>query len=274
VEIDFVKTEAGGNDFILVDMTEKSGNISWTKTVPGLCVRKKGIGADGVLVLEDCENCDFTMRIFNPDGSEVEMCGNGARCSAYYFAQKKKVRKVRFNTRAGIMKAETGKDSVMLSLPSPSQAELDFLIKLNDRELGVSYINTGVPHVVVETDRLEDINVVDIGKAIRHHPKFAPQGTNADFVQVSGKSSLRVRTYERGVEDETLACGTGVIACAVIESLRGKVKPPVKVLTRGGEQMKVYFRQSEQEDLISRIYDIKLQGTVRQVFKGTVLKCC
>jgi diaminopimelate epimerase len=272
MKLKFVKTEGGGNDFILVDKIGRSDkNINWSKVIPYLCTRKHGIGADGVLVLEGSLNHDFTMRIFNPDGGEVEMCGNGARCSAYYYALKKEVEETGFDTKAGVMKSQIGKGGqVKLSLPSPTQTELDFLIDLNDRELGVSYINTGVPHVVVETDRLDDVDVQELGRSIRYHGRFAPQGTNANFVEVAGKSSLRVRTYERGVEEETLACGTGAVASAVIQSLRGKVKPPVKVKTRGGEVMKVYFKQSDKEDLISRIYDVKLEGPVSQVFKGEI----
>ncbi len=273
MRINFIKTEAGGNDFILIDRIEKDvdNKIKWSGYVRSMCARKHGVGADGVLLLEKHPKYDFTMRIFNPDGSEVEMCGNGARCSAYYFFNKSGTSKVKFDTLAGIMIAESGKENmVKLSLPAPTETELDIMIKLEESEMSVSYINTGVPHVVVNTEKLEGLEVEKLGRAIRHNERFLPQGTNADFVQVTGKSSLEVRTYERGVEEETLACGTGVVASAVIESLRGRVTPPVSVKTMGGEIMKVFFKQTKDEDLISRINDVKLEGKVNQVYEGKI----
>lgn len=272
MKIKFVKTEGGGNDFVLIDRIKRNtDNIDWSKFVPSICRRKHGVGADGVLVLEENPKYDFTMRIFNPDGSEVDMCGNGARCAAFYYFNEKKVNSVKFDTMAGILKAEAGKNKLIkLSLPDPAETKLDILIKVDGHDMSVSYINTGVPHVVVETDRLVDLDVEKLGRGIRHNEEFAPLGTNADFVKVTGKSSIEVRTYERGVEAETLACGTGVVASAVIESLKHRVTPPVNVRTKGGEDMKVYFKQSKKEDLISRVYDIKLEGKVNQVFEGEV----
>lgn len=272
MKIKFVKTEGGGNDFILIDrIKQNTGNIDWSKLVLPMCRRKYGVGADGVLVLEGSPKYDFTMRIFNPDGSEVQMCGNGARCSAYYYFKEKKVNSVKFSTLAGILKAAAGSNKhVKLSLTDPVETKLDILIKIDEHEMSVSYINTGVPHVVVEADRLEDLDVENLGKSIRYNEAFAPEGTNADFVKITGKSSIEIRTYERGVEAETLACGTGVVASAVIESLKNRVKPPVSVMTKGGENMKVYFKQSQDEDLISRVYDVKLEGKVNQVFAGEI----
>jgi diaminopimelate epimerase len=272
MKINFIKTEGGGNDFVLIDrINNSSEDISWNKFVPGICARKHGVGADGVLVLENHPQCDFTMRIFNPDGSEVEMCGNGARCCAFYYFKKENVDTTKFNTLAGIMQAESGTNKrVKLSLPDPIEIRLDMLIKLDTNELSVSSINTGVPHVIVETERLETIDVNDLGRKIRYNEEFSPKGTNVDFVEATGKSSIEVRTYERGVEEETLACGTGVVASAVIESLKGRVAPPVNVKTRGGEIMKVYFKQSDKEDLISRVYDVKLEGKANIVFEGEI----
>jgi len=272
MKLEFVKLEGGGNDFILFDMRNTDKDLKWNKIVAEVCKRKHGIGADGVLLIEDEPGVDFRMRIFNPDGGEAEMCGNGARCCALYYARTKGVSEMKFNTMAGMMKAEMGKNSqVKLSLPSPTQTRLDILLKLADKkEMGVSFINTGVPHVIVETNKLEDIDVNGLGRQIRYHNEFAPAGTNADFVEVTGEHSLKIRTYERGVEEETLACGTGVIASAVISSLKGRVTPPVEVLTRGGEKMKVYFKQSESEDLLSRVNDVKLEGKVNRVFSGSI----
>ncbi|MBN2407852.1 MAG: diaminopimelate epimerase [Elusimicrobia bacterium] len=272
MKLRFDKMEGTGNDFILIDNLEGLyDDTDWGKPVIRLCRRKLGIGADGVLILEKERGSDFRMRIFNPDGQEVEMCGNGARCSAFYWCLKEKKESVRFNTLAGIMSAEIGKGNmVRLSLTPPADARLDLLIKIENKEMSVSFINTGVPHVVVESEKIDSIDVDRLGRGIRYNEVFAPHGTNANFVQVTGEKSLYVRTYERGVEEETLACGTGVVASAVIESLKGKVSPPVTVKTKGGETMNVYFKQSKEDDLISRIYDVKLEGGVNRVFSGEV----
>ncbi len=246
-------------------------SVKWKKMVPAICNRRRGVGADGVLVLEKEKGMDFRMRIFNPDGGEVEMCGNGARCCALYFFEKKGKNELEFQTGAGAMQAEKGKgNSIKLLMPDPSGIHLDMVVNLGDTEISGSFINTGVPHFVVETDSIDSIDVVDMGRKIRHNSEFAPAGTNANFVSVTGKSSLRVRTYERGVEDETLACGTGVVASAVVQALRKKVTPPVKVLTEGGSAMKVYFGAGGEADLISSVYNVKLEGKAREVFRGTL----
>jgi diaminopimelate epimerase len=272
MKLDFIKTEAAGNDFVLIDRIGADSNKpDWNSVVPEICTRKKGVGADGVLIIEDHPNCDFTMRIFNPDGSEVDMCGNGARCSAYYYFKKTGTGKAKFSTLAGIIWAEKGTaDRVRLTLTPPTGIKLDVLIKMEENELSVSYINTGVPHVVVESERLDQVDVERLGRSIRYNEAFAPQGTNADFVNIIDGSNIEVRTYERGVEEETLACGTGVVACAIVESLKGKVTSPVNVKTRGGEVMVVYFKQTDKEDLISRVNDVKLEGNVHQVYTGEI----
>ncbi|MFC2048908.1 diaminopimelate epimerase [Elusimicrobiota bacterium] len=268
----FVKVEGGGNDFILFDMLDiEEKAVKWKKYVPAMCERKKGIGADGVLILERDLKNNFRMRIFNPDGQEVEMCGNGARCCAYYYCLKENIDSMRISTIAGVMSAAVKKNRIVqLNLPSPTETELDILINVNGREMGVSFINTGVPHAVIETKKIEDIDVNKLGRGIRYNRRFAPNGTNADFVQVTGPSSLKVRTYERGVESETLACGTGVVASAIIETLKERVTAPVSIKTRGGEIMKVYFNITEKDDLLSRINNVRLEGKVKLVYKGTV----
>lgn len=257
---------------MLFDFIEENNNqIDWKRKSLDICKRKKGVGADGVLLLENDPKSDFKMRIFNPDGSEAEMCGNGARCSGYYFGLKTNKKNVEFNTVAGKMKSVISDDNkVKLSVPPPTSTQLDILLRIGSKELSVSHTNTGVPHSIVETDRLENIEIEKIGRNIRYHERFAPAGTNVDFVQVEDDSNLIIRTYERGVEKETFACGTGVIASAVIESLKGKVESPVKVRTKGGEVMTVYFEKNSQDDLISKIYNVKLEGEVHKVFDGVI----
>lgn len=169
------------------------------------------------------------------------------------------------------MKASlNGKRGIRLSLPSPYGARLDFPVKLGNKKLNLSFVNSGVEHTIVEVESTDETDVTGLGRKIRFHDEFAPLGTNVDFVEKTGPNSINVRTYERGVEDETLACGTGVVASAVIEGLKGKVQSPVDVKTRGGEVMKVFFSISEEGGNDLRFSDIELQGEVESVFRGIV----
>ena len=268
--IRFTKLEGGGNDFILVDNRGvRGGKTGWDERSIKLCARKTGIGADGVLLLQDHRNSDFMMRIFNSDGSEAEMCGNGARCAAYYYYLETNKKKVKFITLAGIMKSSIKPGGVVnLLLPAPTGTELNRLINIEGKQMSVSFINTGVPHAVVETSRLEEIDVKKTGRQIRYNEAFAPAGTNVNFVTVKAPGLLEIRTYERGVEDETLACGTGVTASAIISALKEKTSLPVRVKTRGGLVMTVYGNISASDDLLSRVNDVRLEGHVSKVFSG------
>lgn len=268
---EFVKIESAGNDFILLDHLKGETLNTLKKNVIKLCARKHGIGADGVLIIEKEETADFRMRIFNPDGGEAEMCGNGARCAAYWFFTKSGSSDMKFQTLGGtISAAVSSSGKVRLSMPPPEGTRLDILLSIGSSPLSLSFMNTGVPHAVIETDRLEQIEVNSLGRRIRSHSHFSPAGTNVDFVQVTGPKSISVRTYERGVEEETLACGTGSVASALVEALRGKVSSPVTVKTRGGALLKVHFKLSDSDDLISRVYDVKLEGKVNIVFSGSI----
>ncbi len=273
MKLDFTKLQGSGNDFILFDFIDEKTPLSAEDPVfiKKVCRRKTGIGSDGVLILESSDLHDFRMRIFNPDGSEVSMCGNGARCCALYYCRKKSLEHTKFETGAGIMKASlNGKRGIRLSLPSPYGARLDFPVKLGNKKLNLSFVNSGVEHTIVEVESTDETDVTGLGRKIRFHDEFAPLGTNVDFVEKTGPNSINVRTYERGVEDETLACGTGVVASAVIEGLKGKVQSPVDVKTRGGEVMKVFFSISEEGGNDLRFSDIELQGEVESVFRGIV----
>ncbi|MCX7661320.1 MAG: diaminopimelate epimerase, partial [Candidatus Omnitrophica bacterium] len=216
-KISFVKMVASGNDFVVI---ERWSHKSWTlkKLASRICDRKFGVGADGLLVLEKSEIAEIKMRIFNPDGSEAQMCGNGARCVALYIKSKIKKPKIRIETKSGIIHSQVDKDNVKIKLTEPKDIKLNIPIKINNRTLKVNFINTGVPHTVIFVEGLEKINVVDWGRLIRFHKRFSPAGTNVDFVEVLNNHSIKIRTYERGVEDETLACGTGAVAGAIISS--------------------------------------------------------
>jgi diaminopimelate epimerase len=207
------------------------------------------------------------MRIFNADGSEAEMCGNGSRCAAFWQVMQKKVRKakLKMETKAGIVESVINGDNVRVRLTEPKDIRLDVLLTVNGRKLKVNFVNTGVPHAIVFVEGLEKIDVHNIGKAIRYHDKFQPQGTNVDFVEIVDDDHIKVRTYERGVEAETLACGTGSTASAIFSSCHSEKMGDrvINVKTRGGEILKVFFNKTD-----TKISDVWLEGLAKIVYKG------
>jgi len=255
-KINFTKMVGSGNDFIVIK-DKISGNLC--RLAKLLCDRKFGIGADGLLLFSKCLGADFRMRIFNADGSEAEMCGNGARCAAFLNA--KNIAKIL--TGCGIINSKINKNQVKIQLTNPKDIEFDISLEINGRKIKVNFINTGVPHVVIFVDGIDDVDVVKIGRSIRNNKKFAPRGTNVNFVEVKSDNLIRVRTYERGVEDETLACGTGSTAAALIFALKNNSDNLVKVQTQGGEILKVYFQREK-----DGFKEVWLEGSVRMVYKG------
>lgn len=255
-KLKFTKMVGSGNDFIIIQ-GKPSGNLP--KLAEKLCDRKFGIGADGVLLLDKCRGVDLNMRIFNADGSEAEMCGNGARCAAFFSGKAKG----RLRTAAGIINTEVQGNQVKIQLTAPKDIKLDIPLIVSGRLLKVNFINTGVPHVVVFVNDINNLDVKHIGCCIRNHPEFSPRGTNVDFVEEREKNLIQVRTYERGVEDETLACGTGSTASALIFALKNNLDNLIKVKTQSGETLKVYFQNANGE-----FKKIWLEGSVRIVYKG------
>lgn len=243
MRIPFMKMSGSGNDFILIDHREPFLKEDRLKDfVQKVCRRRVSVGADGLILIERSEKADFKWRFYNSDGSEPEMCGNGGRCAAR-FAHLKGISgpSLKFETLAGILSATVDGKRVKLEMTKPFGLKLDENLHVDGKKEVFSFINTGVPHAVLFREDLEKLNVVKIGRAIRRHSHFAPAGTNVNFVRVEKGDLLSVRTYERGVEDETLACGTGVVASALIVAFKGLVKSPVSVKTRGGEMLAVHF---------------------------------
>ncbi|MCD6093545.1 MAG: diaminopimelate epimerase [Candidatus Omnitrophica bacterium] len=220
--INFVKAVASGNDFIIIDATRYPlpATRLYKKLAKELCKRKFGIGADGLLLVEPSQKADFRMRIFNPDGSEAEMCGNGARCAALHATRKRtQEKKIKIETKAGIVEAEIQTrypQNIKIKMPQPKNFKLDIPLKIDNKSISVSFVNLGVPHAVVFVKNLEKVDVQNLGRKIREHQEFQPEGTNVNFVQVLTGETVRIRTYERGVEEETLSCGTGSVAAAII----------------------------------------------------------
>jgi len=272
--ISFTKMESGGNDFIIIDNRKKMLPQALSKLAVNLCRRRSSIGADGLILLEKAEKADYRMRIFNPDGSEPEMCGNGARCLARFaFIKGIASAEAVIETRAGNVKAQVKRKKVKVRLSNPSDIDLNFKISLKPRiSQKVNFINTGVPHAVVFVPALSKVDVKNLGRAIRYHKRFAPSGANVDFITLQGKNSLYIRTYERGVEDETLACGTGAVASALISGLQGKVSSPVEVHTRGGEVLKVEYIIEKDRKRIEKFKGVWLEGEVRVVYEGELAR--
>ena len=263
--IEFFKMSGSGNDFILIDNRNQSLIVdNLTEFVRKVCERKISAGADGLIIIENSHRADFQWRFFNADGSEVDMCGNGGRCAAR-FAYIKGIAKenMSFETGAGLIDAEVRGEVVKLRLTDPNNIRIDFSIMVEGKPLEVHFINTGVPHVVHFAHNLDRFDVFSIGRKIRYHQEFQPSGTNADFMKIEDRHVIKVRTYERGVEDETLACGTGAVASALISSWKGLVDSPVDVRVKSGEILKIYFRKTD-----SGFNDIYLEGKAKVVYEG------
>jgi diaminopimelate epimerase len=241
--IEFWKMNGSGNDFILID--NRNGQIKdeeMGRLVERACRRRESVGADGVIFVTESKKYDFGWQYLNADGGEVEMCGNGARCvSRFAFLKGIAGPEMTFETLAGPVSAEVKGRVVKVLMPKPSGLLMDVDITFQEGWKIVDFVNTGVPHVVIGVDDLSNHPVKEQGRYIRYHNRFSPGGTNADFMKVTGPGQLEMRTYERGVEDETLACGTGAIACALVASIRGLANSPVKVRTRGGEDLTIHF---------------------------------
>lgn len=269
--INFIKVVASGNDFILIDIRKKSARLNLEDISKRLCQRTMGIGADGLLVLEKSKKADVRMRIFNADGSEAEMCGNGARCVAYFVSQaKKKKRTMTIDTKAGIVGAWVRNDMVKINTTQPHCVKIDFSITINHHALKVNFINTGVPHVVILCENINEIDVLGLGRLVRNHRRFQPAGTNVNFVEPRQLDTIRVRTYERGVEAETLACGTGSVASAIVYAIKLKNNGIDKknsfsifVDTVSGEKLKVSFDFEDE-----KIKNVFLEGKAKIVCQG------
>ena len=270
MNIPFTKMSGAGNDFVIIDnrnpIIEPRQKREFVKKVSA---RKTSIGADGVIFIEDSDKENFSWDFYNSDGSTAEMCGNGARCvSRYAYEHDIAPRQLSFETLAGIITAEVNDSMVKVKLPVPNHLRVDLKVKLGDTSYIVDSLNTGVPHVVVFSKDVNREDIQRIGRGIRFHQEFAPAGTNVNLAQVKDSHSLKVRTYERGIESETLACGTGAVASAILASRKNKVQPPIEVETRGGDLLKIY---SDKPDNGS-FSNIFLEGTTKNSFEGVILE--
>jgi diaminopimelate epimerase len=257
----FFKMNGAGNDFIIVD----NRDLSLTKeldadTIAALCDRHRGIGADGLLAVEPAtKGADFRFRYYNADGGEAEMCGNGARC----------FKKVTFETIAGTLAAEMVGEDVRIAMSEPKDLKLNLDTRIDGVAGPLHFVNTGVPHVVTflkNAEALDEFDVYNNGSAIRNHKAFAPVGTNANFAAVLAPDHISIRTYERGVEDETLACGTGMVASALVHHLLTGAPSPIKVDVEGGDTLEIGFEKTGDQTFSN----VTLTGPADFVFEGEI----
>jgi len=268
-KLSFVKMNGAGNDFVLLD--NRAGKLRLdSAAIARLCDRHRGVGADGVLILEPAqESADHRMRYYNADGGEAEMCGNGARCFARFARNVAGANgAMTFETPAGVIRAEfLDGERVRIEMVTPTDFSPNLKLTVEGEALTVHAINTGVPHACVFVDDLEHAPVVRQGRALRFHPEFAPKGSNANFIHVLGPRAISIRTYERGVENETLACGTGVTASALIHAELSGATSPVAVTVRGGDTLEVGFKRGAKPGEFSYV---TLCGPADFVFAGEI----
>ena len=265
MNIPFAKMHGAGNDFILVDdraLTFPAGNRA---SLAALMARRTGIGAEGLLLVQPSATADLRMRFFNPDGGEADMCGNGARCLARFAHDLGAApATMRIETAAGPVRAEVLGERVRLHLPAPKDWRLRRTLTLDGAQIAYHFVNTGVPHAVVEVADLAGTDVARLGAGLRRHADFAPAGTNVNFIACEAPRTVGVRTFERGVEAETLACGTGLTASALIASRLGRVTAPARVLPASGDELEVGFTLTP-----DGARDVTLLGPAVYVFRGS-----
>jgi len=260
------KMSGAGNDFVLLS----GGGLKTAalkKLAVLLCGRRLAVGADGLLYVTKGRGSAVAVRYFNSDGSEA-FCGNGSRCAAWWAWSSGLTRRRKFvlDTLAGLLPAEiAGRESVRMRMPDVAAAALKLKGRYPAGVRRVHFLNTGVPHAVVPVRDVESVDVAGLGRALRHNAAFGPAGANVDFVSLRGGLAL-VRTYERGVEGETLACGTGLTAAAVALALAGAVRSPVRLLARSGEKFKVWLKAAG-----AGASEICIQGPAKIVFEGEIL---
>ena len=251
--IPFVKMHGAGNDFVLVDDMAGTFPVEDHRRIAALATRPDGVGCEGVILVQKSDRADFRMRFFNPDGTEADLCGNGARCVAAFAREigAAKSDTMRFETAAGGVEAEILEPGlVRIAVPPPMDMREDFVV-------------AGVPHKIIPVQNLARVDVESEGRAVRNDEEFAPDGTNVDFVAYRQPDMAAVRTYERGVEAETGACGTGAVAAAVIGVSDYGLSFPVRVKTVKGYEL-----------IVDGSYDgegfagVTLTGPVKRVFAG------
>jgi diaminopimelate epimerase len=263
----FSKYSGCGNDFVMVDNRENTFPSQKKEFIAQVCHRAQGIGADGLILLEHSSKASFKMRYFNADGSEAEMCGNGIRCFGKFLLElgfPKQNTNIELGNRC--ISLSYKENLICVDMCTPNDFRWDLTIPTKSHVFQGHYLDTGVPHVVVFVPDLDSIDVFQIGKEIRHHSLFAPKGTNVNFVSFQNPRLLEIRTFERGVEAETLACGSGATAAALAVAHTQGLEGPFQVKTRSQEIIEINFAKKK-----DAIHNLQMTGPARQVFKGIYL---
>jgi diaminopimelate epimerase len=266
MKINFTKMHGAGNDFVLID--DREGKVPWEDhfLMAALASRRTGIGCEGVILVQKSDKADFRMRFLNPDGTEVEMCGNGSRCAAAFaHSIGASGTALTMDTMCGLVDAQIINGSVCVWMPEPSKKNYNIALKVGGETVTGHFINTGVPHFVVPVQNISAVNVQELGRALRLHPAFAPDGTNVDFVTFRTPNRMTMRTYERGVEAESGACGTGAVACVIVAVETAGFTLPAKIKTSSGYELTV-----DGDWRHNKCTGLTLMGPVKFVFTGEI----
>ncbi|MBS4027176.1 MAG: diaminopimelate epimerase [Ignavibacteriales bacterium] len=268
LQLPFTKLSGAGNDFVLIDNRGGEYNLPWEKVAQQICQLHFGIGADGLLVLEDSKKYDFEMKYFNSDGSYGGMCGNGGRCAAYYyFLNDNESNLVHFESIGKEYVAEETHHTIRLKMNDVNVLPTLYSPTINKIKYKIYFLDVGSPHAVLffedKKNRLETFPVEDIGRKVRSHKLFSPRGTNVDFVQRVNDTTIALRTFERGVEAETLACGTGSVASALVSSQIWKMRSPIHVIPKSNQKLSIHFQFVNE-----RFVEVWLEGPASVIFKG------
>ncbi|MCH1429419.1 MAG: diaminopimelate epimerase [Chlamydiales bacterium] len=262
---DFKKYVGAGNDFIIIDNLKGALTFS-SELIAKLCNRHYGVGADGIILLQHSNTAGFKMLYFNSDGGQAEMCGNGLRCLVRFIASHiKQQNSYSIEVNQEVYQTSIKDDLILVKWPEPKEVNWNVELNIGSKQFSGAYLNTGVPHFVCLLQHpFEGINIDEVGRAIRRHPFFKPAGANVNFIYFdSAKQELLVRTYERGVEAETLACGTGVVASALTFAHYNKSAALLKVRCHSGEKMEVSFIAED-----GKFHSITLAGPAKEVFQA------
>ena len=267
-KIAFTKMHGAGNDFVLIDDRAETFPVHDHILLAMLAAPRTGIACEGVILLQKSSVADFRMVFFNPDGTEADLCGNGARCVAAFAREIGVVTSpaMTFETRAGLVDAEvSASGAVKVWMPEPKNRRYGLQVKVGDTFVSGDYVEAGVPHFIVPCESVASVDVEGLGRALRLSDAFAPNGTNVDFVQFIPAHKALIRTYERGVEAESGACGTGAVATAVVAVETKKMSLPVHVRTSQGYTLTV-----DGDWRHAKSTGFTLTGPVKKVFEGVV----
>lgn len=272
MKLEFVKMDGAANDFIMVD--NRSGAIRLSRDVVAhLCDRRRGVGGDGLILIEPAPEHDFFMHYYNADGGEEVMCGNGARCAAHFAASLGLGRKaageaaIHFMTGSGAIDARVAGERVSMSMMNARAMRRDLPVVVAPRKSAVHFMIVGTRHAVVPMDDVTQLTadeVFQFGRSLRYDPAFAPEGANVNFASLASDGRMHLRTYEKGVEAETLACGTGSVASAVIYAHDGLVHSPVRVVQHSGDELIISFDPSPDGAV-----NVRMDGPARVSFRGS-----